>query len=184
MRSQQLRPCKSPRFDGFAIGWSKWRDRKSKRPRETRPLIAPDSAARKCLLPAQPCRPSGSRRRPGIHPKRLFEKELRLRLNRTRRAEKPLRESARVIRFFYGYPPLPVRCSFGYLGLRSRCWSDRRSPLCAPGPPSAINGDLKTHQRCDLANYLGPLARRPGVAGTLARPYQRRQRRYVGHPLS
>jgi len=100
MRSQQLMPCTSPRFDGFAIGWSKWRDRKSKRPRETRPLIAPDSAARKCLLPAQPCRPSGSRRRPGIHPKRLFEKELRLRLNRTRRAEKPLRESARVIRFF------------------------------------------------------------------------------------
>src|SRR5215467_6696376 len=52
MRSQQLRPCKSPRFDGFAIGWSKRRDRKSNRPRETRPLIASDSAARKCLLPA------------------------------------------------------------------------------------------------------------------------------------
>src|SRR5437764_6857230 len=51
MRSQQLRPCKSPRFDGFAIGWSKRRNRKSNRPRETRPLIASDSAARKRLLP-------------------------------------------------------------------------------------------------------------------------------------
>src|SRR6516164_8973368 len=50
MRSRQLRPCRSPRFDGFAIGWSKRRDRKSNRPHETRPLIAPDSAARKCLL--------------------------------------------------------------------------------------------------------------------------------------
>ena len=29
MRSRQLRPCRSPRFDGFAIGWSKRRDRKS-----------------------------------------------------------------------------------------------------------------------------------------------------------
>jgi hypothetical protein len=47
MRSQQLRPCKSLRFDGFAIGWSKRCDRKSNRPRETRPLIASDSAARK-----------------------------------------------------------------------------------------------------------------------------------------
>src|SRR5215813_2372660 len=54
MRSRQLRPCRSPRFDGFAIGWSKRRDRESNRQRETRPLIASDSAARKWLLPA-PC---------------------------------------------------------------------------------------------------------------------------------
>src|SRR5436190_17826186 len=38
--------------DSFAIGWSKRRDRKSNRPRKTRPLIASDSAARKWLLPA------------------------------------------------------------------------------------------------------------------------------------
>jgi hypothetical protein len=68
MRSPQLRPCRSPRFDGFAIGWSKRRDRKSNRPPETRPLIASDSAARKWLLPAQPCRPVPSRRRTAYHP--------------------------------------------------------------------------------------------------------------------
>src|SRR5215472_15659653 len=64
MRSQQLRPCKSPRFDGFAIGWSKRRNRKSNRPRETRPLIASDSAARKRLLPLRVfgCLPVTARR--------------------------------------------------------------------------------------------------------------------------